>query len=277
MAYACHVNFNAKVKRSLLKCANVAMDRSWTYCAFSCATYCILCAVYLLFGVNSRKQWKKAATKCLPIAFLVVLTVTGALSHLNNDDWKAEKDRSHPNFQLLLLGLLFSGFGDVLLVYHSILGVVSFAVAQCIYTALFGLSANKLVEVQQSLFGLSSGLLVFLLSLSILLIFTWQFNVVLKSGDHGMRQRFLGFVMPMALVYFALISLMLWSALLQLQHRMDLVGVLGAIGGLLFYVSDVLIAAGAIWRFRILLHGRILVMVTYYSAQLLITFSTLTI
>lgn len=255
----------------------MASGMSSVYCSFFCAMYCVLCVMYLLFGVNSRSQWKRAAMKCLPIAFLVVLTVTSALSHLKNDKWNAEENRNQPNFQLLFLGLLFSGFGDVLLVYHSILGMISFAVAQCIYTVLFGLSANKLVEVQQSVFGLSSGLFVFLLSLSILLIFAWHFSLVLKSGDHGMRQRFLGFVMPMALVYFALISLMLWSALLQLQHRMDLVGVLGAVGGLLFYVSDVLIAAGAIWRFRILLHGRIVVMVTYYSAQLLITFSILSI
>ena len=91
-----------------------------------------------------------------------------------------------------------------------------------------------------------------------------------------MRGRFISLVMPMVLVYFALISIMLWSALLQLEQIFYLSSVLGAIGGLLFSVSDVLIAAGAIWQLRVLLHGRVLLMCTYYSAQLLITLSVVT-
>ena len=96
---------------------------------------------------------------------------------------------------------------------------------------------------------------------------------MLKSGEHGMRRRFISLVMPVTLVYFILISLMLWSVILQLQQSYSLFNVFGAVGGLLFYVSDVLIAAGAIWQLRVLLHGRILVMCTYYGAQLLITLS----
>ena len=242
-----------------------------SYFVFS-AVYCIFCVVYLLIGVNSGKQWQKAVLKCVPVTLLLGLVVISAAwsDHLiNGDNYKGVR-----SYQLLLIGLLFSGLGDGLLVFFPTLGLfgmISFAVAQCIYIALFGLSVDRLVE--QSLFGLSSVFVVLALSLSILLLFGWRFSTLLKSGDHWMRRRFIGLVMPIALVYFVLISLMLWSALLQLQRRMDLVGVLGAIGGFLFYVSDMLIAAGAIWRFRILLHGRVLVMVTYYGAQLLITLS----
>ena len=114
------------------------------------------------------------------------------------------------------------------------------------------------------------------LSLLLLLLFGWSFNELLKSGEHGMRRMFILLVMPMVLVYFALISIMLWSTLLQLEQKCYLSSVLGAIGGLLFYVSDVLIAAGAIWQLQVLLHGRILVMCTYYGAQLLISLSVVT-
>ena len=142
----------------------------------------------------------------------------------------------------------------------GLFGILTFAVAQCVYISLFGLTVGSLVE--QSLFGALSGLLVLGLSLSLLLLFGWSFNELLKIGEHGMRRRFISLVMPIVLMYFALISIMLSSALLQLEQRLNLSSVLGAIGGLLFYVSDVLIAAGAIWQLKLLLHGRILVMCT---------------
>ena len=176
--------------------------------------------------------------------------------------------------QLLLFGLGFSFAGDALLVFRGTLGlfgILSFAIAQCVYIALFGLTLERIVE--QSFLGLLSGLAVLSLSLSILLVFGWRFGATLRSGGHEMRRRFIGLVMPMVLLYFVLISLMLWSAVLQLQQQYNLPGFLGAIGGLLFYVSDVLIAARAIWQLRVLVHGRMLVMSTYYGAQLLITLS----
>ena len=240
-----------------------------------CGLYSLFCAVYLILGVNSRKQWKKALLKCLPITLLGLVTF---VSWSDQDREKNGKQSSEETtrLQLLLYGLVFSGLGDGLLVFHNslgIFGIISFAVAQCIYVGLFGLSTTLLAV--QTVFGLASGSFVLILSLSILLLFGWRFSALLKSGDPGMRRRFIGLVMPMVLMYFVLISLMLWSAILQLHNNMDLVGFLAAIGGFLFYVSDVLIAAGAIWRLRILLHGRIFVMVTYYSAQLLITLSVI--
>ena len=176
-----------------------------------------------------------------------------------------------------VFALSLSCCGDALLVIRGTLshfGILTFAVAQCVYISLFGLTVDSLVE--QPLLGVLSGLLVLGLSLSLLLLFGWSFNELLKSGKHGMRRRFISLVMPMVLVYFALISIMLLSATLQLEQRFNLSSVLGAIGGLLFYVSDVLIAAGAIWQLQVLLHGRILFMCTYYGAQLLITLSVVT-
>ena len=233
--------------------------------------------MYLVVGVNRRRLWQKAALKCLPILSLLALCIWRA----QQKDFDSLEEQHHPergsNIRVLVFALCLSCCGDALLVMRGILGlfgILSFAVAQCVYISLFGLTVGGLVE--QSLFGVLSGLLVLGLSLSLLLLFGWSFNELLKSGEHGMRRRFILLVMPMVLVYFALISIMLWSALLQLEQRFTLSSVLGAIGGLLFYVSDVLIAAGAIWQLQVLLHGRILVMCTYYGAQLLITLSVVT-
>ena len=237
------------------------MELSWF-----CVIYTVLCTVYLLIGVNRRRLWEKAILKCLPIILLLGLVLWSRSNYMTE-----ESDKS--NYQLLLFGLICSCVGDVLLVFHTtmaIFGMLSFAITQCIYIALFGLSVEQLLQL--SVFGFVSGILVAVLSLSILALFAWQFNTILKRGDHGMRRRFIGLVMPVALVYFVLISLMLWSALLQLQ---DKVNIYSTLGGFLFYVSDILIAAGAIWRWRVLLHGRILVMLTYYGAQLLITLSVM--
>ena len=224
---------------------------------------------------------EKAVLKCLPISLLLGQVIVSLGTHRTSWDEERINDGTQTSgvvkiCQLLLLGLALSCVGDALLVFDAtvaLFGMVSFAIAQGVYIAFFGLTTGQLVEL--SMFELLSGLVVLVLSLSILLLFSWRLNNTLKSGDRGMRWRFIGLVMPIALLYFMLISLMLWSALLQVQKRGDLVGVLGAIGALLFYVSDVLIAAGAIWRLRVLLHGRILVMVSYYGAQLLISLSVL--
>lgn len=217
--------------------------------------------------MNRRRLWQKALLKCLPVILLM------GFVFMENS---AEENNNTSNYRLLLLGLVCSCLGDILLVFYNtmaLFGMMSFAVAQCIYIALFGMSVEHLT--QTSMVELISGVLVFVLSLSILLLFSWQFSNVLKSGDHSMRRRFLGLVIPVALMYFVLISLMFWSALLQLQRKRNFSGILAAVGGLLFYVSDILIAAGAIWRWRVLLHGRILVMLTYYGAQLFITLSVM--
>ena len=247
--------------------------------SLSCFTlvYFILCSVYLLLGVSRRSQWQKASLKCLPIGSLLLLAVwTSQLEHQSRrgDIELYVTEGRGEAIRLLLLGLGLSVAGDALLVFRGtlgLLGVLSFSVAQCVYVSLFGLTLERVAE--QSFLGLLSGLGVFSLSLLILLVLSWRFSTVLKSGEHGPRRRFIGLVMPIALVYFVLISLMLWSSILQLQQAFNLLNVLGAVGGLLFYVSDVLIAAGAIWQLRVLLHGRILVMTTYYGAQLLITIS----
>ena len=247
--------------------------------SFFALVYFILCSVYLLLGVSRRSQWQKASLKCLPIGSLLLLAVwTSQLEHQpSRGDTTSEQHVTEgrgETIRLLLLGLGLSIAGDALLVFRGtlgLLGVLSFSVAQCVYIALFGLTLERVAE--QSFLGLLSGLGVFSLSLLILLVLSWRFSTVLKSGEHGMRRRFIGLVMPIALAYFVLISLMLWSSILQLQQAFNLLNVLGAVGGLLFYVSDILIAAGAIWQLRVLLHGRILVMTTYFGAQLLITIS----
>ena len=238
--------------------------------------YGLLAFIYLLLGVHSRKKLYKAVLKCLPIALLVGLVIwTQAHTRSIQEDNESGSDVAWRH-QLLLWGLVLSGLGDVCLTappFLGLFGILFFAVAQCVYVVLFGLNLQMLVEL--GFVGLLSGGFVFMMSLSILLLFGWNFHSFLKSGDHGVRRRFLMLVMPLVLAYFVLISVMVWSALVRVQNRMDLASLLGAGGALLFYVSDILIAAGVIWQVRVLLQGRILIMVTYYGAQYLITLSVL--
>ena len=239
--------------------------------------YLLLTIVYLLVGVNSRRKKQKAALKCLPIALLVGVVLwrwqasREQLLH-GQDEVNVEKTGKH---KMLLLGLVLSGLGDGCLVAPLLVvfGIAFFGIAQCVYVLMFGLSFK--IIAQLSTLELLCGGIVSSVSLLLLLFFGWHFHLLLKSGDHGIRRRFIALVMPLVLVYFILISLMLWSALLQAQRRMDQPSFLGAAGGFLFYVSDILIAAGAVWKWRVLLHGRILVMFTYYGAQYLITLSVL--
>ena len=79
-------------------------------------------------------------------------------------------------------------------------------------------------------------------------------------------------LLVLIVAYFMILSALLWSGTLLLLKRNDIAGVCAAAGAAMFYTSDMLIAASAIWQFR-LLQGRALVMITYYSAQLFLAFA----
>lgn len=235
--------------------------------------YCLVGFVYLSFGVNSRKIIQRILLKCLPIGLLFAIVIWDMwleTIHENSNSSEALSESVYKR-KVLAWGLITSCLGDGFLVIRgglALLGILFFAVSQCIYVVLFNLNRKAFVEL--SLTGLLSGGFVLFLSIFIFLLFTWQFSLLLKS-NHEMRRRFLGLVMPLVLIYFVLISLMLWSALMQLEHKIDIVSFFAVAGGILYYLSDILIAAGAIWQLKILLYRRMLVMVTYYSAQLFIT------
>ena len=146
----------------------------------------------------------------------------------------AENDDVIRHMKILIWGLVFSCIGDGCLVFprRFQLGLLSFAVAQCIYIHLFGLNLDLLYNLP--LQGLFSAVGVALLSGTIMVGFWIQ----LKS-----HMRNLSLKLPIVtgvVVYFILVSTMLWSAVLRLQLNGDWASGLGVVGAILFYISDLL-------------------------------------
>ncbi|CAK6437480.1 unnamed protein product [Pipistrellus nathusii] len=142
----------------------------------------------------------------------------------------------------LQAALLFSALGDAFLIWPDLFlhGAMAFGVAQLLYTSTFGFSP------------LRPGLLV---------------PVALASLPYsGLLLRHLppDLVLPLS-AYALALSAMLWRGLAR--------GGSARWGALLFAASDCLLS----WHtfVRPLAHGRLLIMATYYAAQLLIALSAL--
>ena len=222
---------------------------------------------------------QKLLLKCAPLAILIVQAVLSLVNELETSEHldvvKGQEDGHAAinsdiirRMKVLVWGLVFSCIGDGCLVLPRIfwIGLLSFAVAQCIYIHLFGLSLDLLFNLP--LQGLVSAVGVALLSGAILAGFWIQ----LKS-----HMRNLSLKLPIVIgvvVYFILMSTMLWSAVLQLQLKKDWASGLGVMGAVLFYISDLLIAVCGVWKLRpMLLQGRALIMAMYYGGLLIISMS----
>ncbi|XP_074153772.1 lysoplasmalogenase TMEM86B [Sminthopsis crassicaudata] len=146
-----------------------------------------------------------------------------------------------PGRRFIPMGLLCSALGDVFLIWPNLFlfGMAAFAVAHLCYLGALGWLPLRpvLLSSVAAAFGFYVGLL----------------QPQLPPG--------LG--LPVFL-YAAILGLVLWRALAR--------GGPTAIGGLLFSVSDAVLAWDTF--VRPLLPGRLIIMVTYYSAQALLALST---
>ncbi|XP_027715919.1 lysoplasmalogenase isoform X2 [Vombatus ursinus] len=147
---------------------------------------------------------------------------------------------SGPYGRFIWVGLLCSALGDVFLIWPDqfLFGTTAFAAAHLFYVRALGW-----LPLRPALLG------------SVLATFGLYFGVLqphLPSSLH----------LP-TLVYAAVLGLMLWRALAR--------GTPAALGGLLFSVSDTVLAWDTF--VRPLPAGRLIVMVTYYSAQALLALS----
>ena len=201
--------------------------------------YVSLAVGYIVWGPVSNYQhnnkWLKVILKIAPIVTLQCYV----LSKMSI----AESSQ----LTTLLIALVFSSFGDCLLVYQSnsicfILGIVTFGVQQVLYTTMFGFALDGLFPV---------GLVVGVVSVMIYLYLLPK------------MKRFL--ILPSA-IYCILIGCMLWRALVRFNRYG---GLLNAAGVVLFYLSDSLLAVNK-FRRRVA-YGEALIMITYYTAQLFIT------
>ena len=227
--------------------------------------YSSLGGLYLYTGVHHINKDVKAALKCLPLLVLIVWFIY-QWKYPGEGSWKCvEVDYEKSDdatFTLFVLGLVCSVIGDFFLVGHFKisfpLGVIAFAIAQILYSIIF----TSFFFNDASLGSLSlSALLVGLIDLFVTFIVYSKLKRLL--GRIKEHQKLVVFVI---LLYFGLISLMLWSSLSLFVLFYDFPSLLGLLGGSLFYISDACIALSAIYEL-VIFRRRILVMLTYYASQ----------
>ena len=166
----------------------------------------------------------------------------------------AKKPPSNRYKYAVIAGLLFSMTGDVFLMLPMdlfIAGLLSFLVAQLIYTYAFG-SGRPLQHK-------------FILMLPFL-IYGVLIYVILLPGLNGME-------IPVA-VYIVVIMTMAWTAWDQWSQKRTRWALIAVIGAVLFVISDSILAINKFGEPFIA--ARALTLSTYYSAQWLISNSNYT-
>lgn len=163
---------------------------------------------------------------------------------------------------LFAAGLLFSLFGDVLLLFPRrgfLAGLLAFLVAHLAYSAAFNLGALPAPAPGALLAVVSLGLCATLI-------------VRLASRVRGTRHAGL---LPALAAYGLVLALMLWSSVGRLIAPAwpFPAAAAAAAGGALFVLSDSLLAWNRFVRPRRL--GRLPVMVTYHLAQVLLSIGAL--
>lgn len=218
--------------------------------------YTVLCKLYMFLGMNSDKKPLKLVLKCAPIIFLIV--TVGKIIFQSGAPVTSNAPGSLKQFSKLFWGLIFSCIGDGYLVFESLFlyGIVAFAVAQVIFTWLFDGGLSLLFEPNHS--EIISGL-------AITAVSTLIFAYILPKLKRTL-------VVPVA-IYTIVISFMLWSAVVKMQQKTTDLTVVGAIGALMFYTSDLLLGVNK-WRLKIPF-AQVFIMTTYYTAQLFIAGSVL--
>lgn len=200
---------------------------------------------FVLFGEGSNRHGSilHCVTKCLPIASLIIFVFLHGMSLSEYYSYSRK----------VLLGLVFSAFGDAFLVWQNsgyfVHGLLMFAVAQLLYASAFGLKPLKM----------------------------WLGGIVCTIGVivYAVLYPFLeGPMVFLTGFYVALISFMAWRAAARVQIFNDLwtwTKLCGCAGALCFMISDTTIALNKF--VSPIPYAQVIIMVTYYAAQLGITLS----
>ena len=213
--------------------------------------YYIFAVIYLLFGVQNSR-FIKCVLKCIPVIALMFQMLTVLVQYMELEEGKVKQ---------FLWGITFSALGDGCLVFKKVhvIGIISFGVSLCFYIRMLEF-AGSISNIGFE--GAACGLGVILLSFAIVLVFRSQTK---RARTPPLPAR--SIYTALIFMYFSVLSALLWSGLVLLLRQNNFSGVCSAVGAALFYVSDILIVATAIWDARIL-QGRAPVMISYYTAQL---------
>lgn len=217
--------------------------------------YTAMCILFILLEFQTNSRLVRLIFKCFPLAILIGTVARNLL--LSNAPISPSAPGSVNRLSQLFWGLLFSLIGDAYLVFpdYFSFGVIAFALTQSIYLSLFGgLVLFQTATQIEVVMGLIVAAISCLVSLPILRLVKPILSILV-------------------LLYSALISMMLWSALVQAYRSLDYLTVFGAVGATMFYISDLLLCINK-WKMK-LPCAQVLIMSTYYSAHLCITFSVL--
>ena len=238
--------------------------------------YVALCMVYSCLAITYRRRFYRMVFKCLPVLSLFLWTVLAfaALANGGDEPTPSGSDKLADRKErldvgrvvALLLGLLLSCAGDACLVYPraAAFGIVSFSLAHVFYMRVFGLSPATFSQLAVSGWLLTALFVTFSVSLLFVIMrIAASFRVVLPRT-----------IKVLAILYFGLVSAVLLSALLWCYGRTDMPSAVGLVGAFLFCCSDLLLGATLVLEFM-LLQARVLVILTYYAAQLCIVMSVL--
>ncbi|XP_043269204.1 lysoplasmalogenase-like protein TMEM86A [Venturia canescens] len=183
-----------------------------------------------------------ACIKCLPIISLIFFVLLHGMS----------LSKEYTFSRRILAGLVFSCFGDALIVWPSLFlgGMGMFALAQIMYITAFGFVPLN-ATLGASLYAIC-GLVVYILMPGL--------NGVLAVG------------VP---VYTALLATMTWRALSRVQSQgvpWTWTKLCSGMGGVCFAISDALL--GFHHFYAPMPYATVSIMLTYYAAQLGISLST---
>lgn len=220
------------------------------------ALYVLMSMIFLYFEYHTQSRMVKLFFKCFPLIMLIV-SVTKTLVDASAPASPAVPG-SVSKLSRLFWGLLFSCIGDAYLVFpdYFLLGVIAFAISQTIYISVFGGGFDLFQNSTNT--EVIIGLVVVAISAVVYISIVSNMKPVLSV---------------ITALYCTLISTMLWSALIQAHRSYTLRTGMGAAGAAMFYTSDLMLSVNK-WGIK-LPKAQILVMTTYYSAQILITGSVL--
>lgn len=231
---------------------SIAESMAMEYWQWFISSYGAMCIIYIYLDYKIKSKIIKLIFKCFPILMLMLAVTKNIAS--------SSVPGSTNKLLQLLGGLLFSMIGDAYLVFTStfLFGIVSFAVAQSIYVFLFG---DELALFQTATNNeIIIGIVVISISCTVYIFLVSQMKPLLAS---------------LAALYCVLISTMLCNALIQAYRSATYPTIVGATGCVSFYLSDIMLSVNK-WGMKIPC-AQVLIMTTYYFAQLLIAASVLTV
>ncbi|XP_046642216.1 lysoplasmalogenase-like protein TMEM86A [Daphnia pulicaria] len=179
--------------------------------------------------------------KCLPVASLLLFVLMHGMS-LGNEYTFSRR---------ILIGLMFSCLGDGLLVWRELFlyGMVSFGIGHMFFISAFGFQP----------LNLSLGIPMYIASMLGLSVWLPQQTLIYKM------------TVP---IYTALLVTMAWRAAARVRFFEDLwtwTKLCSCVGGFFFVISDAII--GFHMFYSPIPYGQVLIMTTYYAAQLGIALS----